>query len=342
MGPKRKCGAQEVHNRLLKEYPAYIANRRAIETHTLAWERIRMSVGISSRIITIAVVVHVVYQTSEQNISDDQILSQIKILNEDYRKRNSDLNLVPPAFKTVVADSKIEFKLACRDPVGKPTKGIIRKKTRTKQFTTNDRVKSSTTGGSNPWAPDMYLNLWVCKLGGGLLGYAQFPGGPQKTDGVVITYTAFGDSGTAKPPFDKGRTATHEIGHWLDCYHIWGDDTHLPNPCSGSDNVSDTPNQEGPNYGCPTFPHVTCKNGPNGDMFMNYMDYTDDACMHMFTRGQVSRMEATLNGPRSSLLHSDALNCVSAPTPKIAKADVMLFDGANKYVSASELGIMNK
>jgi hypothetical protein len=137
----------------------------------------------------------------------------------------------------------------------------------------------------------------VCPLGGGLLGYAQFPGGPQATDGVVINYLAFGTIGTAQAPFNKGRTATHEIGHYFNLRHIWGD---TPD-CSGSDMVADTPNCAGANFGTPAWPHITCNNGPNGDMFMNYMDYTDDAAMFMFTTQQVLRMRTALDSARSGL-----------------------------------------
>jgi hypothetical protein len=138
----------------------------------------------------------------------------------------------------------------------------------------------------------------VCQLSGGLLGYAQFPGGPAQTDGVVIRHSGFGTTGTAAAPFDRGRTATHEIGHWANLFHIWGDDG---TGCNGTDEVADTPNQADENYGCPTFPSISCNNGPNGDMFMNYMDYVDDEAMVMFTAGQVSRMNATLAGPRKAL-----------------------------------------
>ncbi len=137
----------------------------------------------------------------------------------------------------------------------------------------------------------------MCTLGGGLLGYAQFPGGSPATDGVVILNTAFGTKGTATAPFNLGRSATHEIGHWLNLRHIWGDTEH----CEGTDFVEDTPNAQQPNFNKPTFPHISCNNGPNGDMFMNYMDYVDDDSMVMFTSGQVSRMSATLDGPRSSI-----------------------------------------
>jgi hypothetical protein len=137
----------------------------------------------------------------------------------------------------------------------------------------------------------------VCNLSDGLLGYAQFPGGPSKTDGVVILYTAFGTKGVAAAPFNLGRTATHEIGHWLNLRHIWGDRTD----CTGSDGVSDTPRAQMPNTGRPTFPRISCDNGPNGDMFMNYMDYVDDAAMFMFTSGQATRMNACLAGSRKEL-----------------------------------------
>ncbi|NLU40545.1 MAG: hypothetical protein GXX78_16830 [Bacteroidales bacterium] len=138
--------------------------------------------------------------------------------------------------------------------------------------------------------------MWVCNLSGGLLGYAQFPGGESSTDGVVITFDSFGRTGTLNPPFDEGRTATHEIGHWLNLNHIWGDDG---TSCFGTDNVGDTPNQAGPNYGCPSHPHLSCS---SNDMFMNYMDYTDDGCMNIFTQGQKTRMHALFSsgGARES------------------------------------------
>ena len=191
----------------------------------------------------------------------------------------------------------IQFALATKDPQGKATQGITRTKTTATSFTDDDTVKSSKTGGADAWPSDEYLNLWVCTLAGGLLGYAQFPGGPAKTDGVVILNTAFGTKGSAAAPFNLGRTASHEIGHWLNLHHIWGDTSH----CEGTDFVSDTPNAQLPNYGKPKFPHITCSNGPNGDMFMNYMDYVDDAAMFMFTTQQVARMNAALDGPRAKI-----------------------------------------
>ena len=157
---------------------------------------------------------------------------------------------MPAVWRGLVADAGIEFALASRDPDGRPSDGITRTRTTRTSFGTGDSVKSSKTGGADPWPSDRFLNLWVCTLGDGLLGYAQFPGGPRRTDGVVITASAFGTSGTARAPFDRGRTAVHEIGHWLNLRHIWGD----TEDCSGSDLVADTPNAAGPNYGKPRLP----------------------------------------------------------------------------------------
>ncbi len=296
---RRSCGTMSVHYRLLTTDLTYARNRREIENRT--FEALIQGEDISrDGITTIPVVVHVVYNSNrpEQNISEAQIKSQIDVLNRDFRKQNSDLESIPSVFQPLAADARIEFVLATEDPNGNATNGITRTATRATSFMDDDRVKSAATGGANPWSSDRYLNIWVCPLGGGLLGYAQFPGGPAETDGVVITHTAFGTTGTAAEPFNLGRTATHEIGHWLNLRHIWGDDG---NGCNGSDFVEDTPNQAGPNYGTPNFPHVTCNNGPNGDLFMNYMDYTDDAAMFMFTSEQVRRMQVTLDNERSAL-----------------------------------------
>ena len=297
---KRKCGTSEVHRLLLNSDPDYARQRSEIEDLIDA-ETARGLGAAAPKVRTIPVVVHVVYKTPKQNISDAQVQSQIQILNEDYRKLNADASSVPAVFQPLHSDSNIEFKLATKDILGNKSNGITRTKTTKSSFSYNDGVKSSATGGVDPWPARRYLNIWVCNLGGGLLGYAQFPGGPVATDGVVILYSAFGNTGTAADPFDLGRTATHEVGHWLNLFHIWGDDG---TGCKGSDYCADTPNQASENYGKPTFPHISCKNGPNGDLFMDYMDYVDDDAMMMFTAGQALRMNATLNGPRKSLFQT--------------------------------------
>ena len=224
----------------------------------------------------IPVVVNVLYKTTAQNVSDAQIASQIEVLNKDYSGTNTDISSVPSAFQLVKAgNTNVRFVLS----------KVVRKKTTKTSWTTNDAVKKST--GILPTTPTTSLNIWVCNLSGGILGYAQFPGGSSATDGVVIDDNAFGTIGSVSAPFNKGRTATHEVGHWLNLRHIWGDAT------CGSDLVSDTPLHNTANYGCPTSGHLSTCTGKPVEMTMNYMDYTDDACMYMFSTGQKTRMLAT-------------------------------------------------
>ena len=286
------------YERLLEEQPSFRTNQQRAEEFTARAVSSGDADRVARKLVTIPTVVHVVYKKPKENISQSQIQSQIAALNKDFRATNADTSKVPAAWKGLVADSKIKFQLATKDPNGEKTNGVVRVQTDVAAFGAGDGVKRASKGGSTAWPADAYLNVWVCTLGGGLLGYAQFPGGPKATDGVVILNSAFGTEGTATAPFDKGRTLTHEVGHWLNLRHIWGDTLD----CSGGDRVSDTPNCKGPNIGKPTFPVITCGNGPNGDMFMNYMDYVDDAAMFMFTAGQVGRMSACLAGPRKSFL----------------------------------------
>jgi hypothetical protein len=283
---RRNCGAMAAHMMLLEQYPAFRANQMRLEGVTSKMRDSRADEA-SFGIVTIKTIVHVVFKTAVQNISDAQIASQIAVLNLDYRAANKDRSKVPAPWKGSVADARIQFKLV----------QVTRTATAVAGFTHDDAVKKVATGGIAPITPKTHLNIWVCPLTGGLLGYAQFPGGPTGTDGVVINVQAFGTSGTAQAPFNKGRTATHEIGHYLNLRHIWGD---TPD-CSGSDMVADTPNCAGPNFGKPVFPVITCGNGPSGDMFVNYMDYTDDAAMFMMTKQQVLRMRATLDTTRKGL-----------------------------------------
>jgi hypothetical protein len=286
-----------VHELLAETQPEYRDNRLRAEEQTRTSIESGEALRVTARLTRIPVVVHVVHRAADENISDAQIKSQIDVLNQDFRAKNSDKSKVPPVWKGLVVDSNIEFALATKDPRGKATTGITRTATTVEGFGPDDSVKSRTTGGRNPWPADRFLNIWVCNLTSNLLGYAQFPGGPAKTDGVVILYSAFGNQGKVRPPFNKGRTATHEVGHFLGLRHIWGD----MNNCTGNDFVVDTPPAQRANTGKPKFPHITCNNGPNGDMFVNYMDYVDDASMFMFTQGQVARMNATLAGPRRKL-----------------------------------------
>lgn len=310
---QHKCGTSIYAEKLSAKYKDYSKARSKVNKETEDWIKENYHDQIKT-IIKIPVVVHVVWRTNTENISDVQIFSQIDILNKDYRRQNIDTINTPNVWKNIAADCEIEFCLANTDPNGNTTTGINRVQTNVSSFSMNGNpVMSSSSGGSDPWDQDSYLNIWVCNLGSGLLGYASPPSSwPNPNDGVVIGYRYFGNTGTAQPPYHKGRTATHEIGHWFNLEHVWG-----PWGSCGNDQVSDTPIQEMENYSCPSFPSTSICSGqsntPNGDMFMNYMDYTNDACMNLFTEGQKSRMIAAINQYRPNLLsHSLCEGGVSA------------------------------
>jgi len=310
----RNCGTMGHLELLQQKHPETVRNMEKIEAHTNKVLKNSSSLQKVNGVITIPVVVHVLYNTSAQNISDAQILSQIQVLNDDFRRTNADASNTPSDFLGVAADSQIEFCMATVDPSGNATDGITRKQTSNSSWSTNDAMKKASQGGVDPWATSDYLNIWVCNLSGGVLGYAQFPGGPAATDGVVCLTTAFGTTGNVNSPFDLGRTTTHEVGHWLNLRHIWGDGN-----CNADDLVSDTPTAGSANYtGAPcTYPGPnTCSTGANDlpDMFQNYMDYSDDGCMNLYTTGQKDRMRALFDagGSRVSLLSSTACG---TPTP---------------------------
>ncbi len=273
---------------------------------------------LANEVIVVPVVVHVLYNTNDQNISNQQVLSQITALNNDYRRLNADTVNTPVPFKSVAADARIKFCLARVDPQGIATSGIIHKYTKQTQFLADDEMKFSASGGDDAWDATRYLNIWVCNLFGRTLGYAVLPGSPAERDGVVIQYGCFGTTPNVAPPYNKGRTATHEIGHWLGLRHLWGD------ALCGDDGIADTPPQETSNSYCPVFPHLSsCSINPNGDMFMDYMDFTDDGCMNMFTQGQKAEMRGmfALGQPRNSFLISttcDSSNAIeAAPLPTV-------------------------
>ena len=288
----------EHHDQLVKQDPYFQKRLQQIESFALFGAKNGLG---RDEVIKIPVVVHVVYHNPRENISSQQIQSQIKVLNEDFRRKNQDARSTDPRFMSLASDSKIEFFLAQRDPYGNPTDGITRTYTSKLSFAAfTDEVKRSQTGGAKAWPANDYLNIWVCNLDMGVLGFAQFPGGRKDTDGVVIGYKYFGTVGTVATPFNLGRTTTHEVGHWLNLRHIWGD-----GPC-GNDGVDDTPSADGPHHGCVSVSE-SCG---SPDMVQNFMDYTDDACMNFFTRGQKTRMRSLFvsGGARHSLLSSPALH----------------------------------
>ncbi len=278
----RMCASQDVLERQLRESPELAIKMNRIESFT---ENAIAQNRLVNGKIEIPVVVNVLYRTAAENISTAQIQSQIDVLNKDFNALNSDYNSVPALFSGVKANVGITFVL----------QNVVRKSTTTTSWSTNDAMKKSAKG-IVPNSPTTVLNLWCCNLGGGILGYAQFPGGSSATDGVVIDNNAFGSTGTVSAPYNLGRTATHEVGHWMNLRHIWGDAT------CGSDLVSDTPTHNTANYGVPSYPHYSTCSGTPVEMTMNYMDYTDDNAMYMFSLGQKSRMAAVFvsGGPRFS------------------------------------------
>ena len=296
--PVRVCHTMGNLDRLMHEHPKMERNMALIERHTQEFVRERQTSSAnraqSQLMVTIPVVFHVIYANETENISDAQIQSQLDILNEDFRRLNANQDDV----WAQAADTQIEFCLASQDPDGNESNGILRVPTTVGSFGTNDGMKFTSQGGSDAWPASEYMNFWVCNIGGGILGYAQFPGGPDATDGIVCDYRYTGNMGTAQALFDLGRTATHEVGHWLNLRHIWGD-----GGCGASDFVDDTPDSDGPNYGC-SLGSVACG---TEDMVQNYMDYSDDACMNLFTQGQADRMNALFapGGTRASLLDSE-------------------------------------
>ncbi|MBC7865302.1 MAG: T9SS type A sorting domain-containing protein [Bacteroidia bacterium] len=313
---QEKCGTMQNHKRKLATDKKYAQEVVEYDLMINKWlENQSTQKNQQALPIVIPVVFHVVYKTAGQNISNAQVLSQLTVLNEDYGRTNADTSNTPAAFKPVAANTGIQFCIAQQDENGNPTTGIERRLTTVTSWTTDDAVKFYAQGGLDAWDPTKYLNIWVCNLGSGLLGYGEFPTGTvSNTYGLVIGYFCCGNTGAVSPPYNLGRTSTHEIGHCFNLGHIWGDDG---GSCSGSDGVADTPNSASEHYGCPNYPLLdACQTANPGIMFMNYMDYTDDNCMNMFTTGQANRMLAVVNNPPYNALQT-SIACV----PIILQAD---------------------
>ncbi len=314
---QRDCRSFDYRQALLKNDPRLAVAVSAIEQFTR--EQLKSSsVTVTGEgqktgslsLITIPVVVHIVYNSSNENISDAQVQSQIDVMNADYQKLNADTAHIPGYFGSLSAASGFRFVLAGLDTNGVATTGITRRHTNIQAFAINDDIKYSAKGGDDAWDRDHYLNIWVGSLAGGVVGYSSIPGGPKETDGIVVQYTAFGLKGTAIAPFNLGRTATHETGHWLNLIHTWGDDS------CGNDQVGDTPPQQAADYGNPSGMIVSCGNGPYGNMYMDFMDFTDDAGLNMFTYGQRDRMRTLFapGGFRFPILSSPAASVAAITT----------------------------
>ncbi len=279
---KRECASHLVLERQMQEDPTRASRMQEIENYTQ--DAIAHGKIINGKLV-IPVVFNVLYKTKEENLSNALLQTQIDVLNKDFNARNSDFNN-PTPYASVKANVGITFVLD----------QVIRKKTTKDSWGTNDSMKRTSQGGIAATSPTKKLNFWVCNIGGGFLGYAQFPGGPAATDGVVCSWPFVGLSGSDSFPYNLGRTATHEVGHWMNLRHIWGD------AVCGNDLISDTPLHDSPNGGVPSEGTRSTCNGRPLEMFMNYMDYTDDRGMFMFTNKQKDRMNAVFaaNGPRKS------------------------------------------
>jgi Pregnancy-associated plasma protein-A len=289
---ERQCAAEDVFQEQLTANPSLQKQRDDLEAFTNRFVQTNgASRLLANGIIEIPVVFNVIYKTAVQNISDAQLQSQIDVLNEDFATTNADYGLTPALFTSVRSgDVGVRFVLD----------HTVRKSSTKTSWSTNDAMKRASTGGIDADAPTTKLNIWVVNKmtqgGRTILGYAQFPGGAAATDGVVLGYNFTGRVGSLSAPFNLGRTATHEVGHWLNLRHIWGDAT------CGNDQVGDTPTHNTSNGGCPTYPHLSTCAGAPVEMTMNYMDYTNDVCMYMFSGGQKTRMLAVfaVGGPRNS------------------------------------------
>ncbi len=291
------CLTEVMFQERAKADPSLLLKRAAMEQETAAFVSMNQGMKKSGVAKVIPVVFHVIHEADGSNISKAQIENALVLLNQDFSRTNPDASQTPSVFQPLGADTEIEFRLAQKDPNGNCTDGI----TRTYSHLANNA--RNNVKGLIYWPSNMYLNVWTVKsienvngTPGQVIGFSQFPGtGPATTDGVVLVHNYVGDIGTAASSNYKGRTFTHEVGHWFNLRHIWGDAT------CGNDMVSDTPVQNVNNSTCPSFPKidVQCNNGPSGAMFSNYMDYTRGNCQNIFTWGQNARMQAALNSSTS-------------------------------------------
>ena len=300
-GQTIRCGYNTYLKQIEQNFPDEYSQILAAEEEAKAYSNGTTTYKTNGGVYTIPVVVHIVYSSASQNIDDEFVTSQLEVLNEDFRRLNADADDTPTAFEGDAGDAQIEFCLAKQDPDGVIHSGITRTETDITSWNLfadagddnyADNVKFTNKGGEDAWPRADYLNIWVCNMVGGILGYATPPGGISTKDGVVIAYKYFGVDGAGAGVYDKGRTATHEVGHWMSLKHIWGDDDFAPDPnCGGSDGIDDTPNQGLATYGNPSLPRLDdCSPLSPGIQFMNFMDYTDDGAMNMFSNEQITKM----------------------------------------------------
>lgn len=327
-----KCGFDLIHQNLMKDQPQSVTeiedwNKRIQELSKTVQSR-------SSAVLQVPVVLHVIHGGEDigvgRNLSDAQLQSQIDILNQDFRRLNADANNTPADFSSVAADTEIEFCLTQIDENGDPTTGINRY--RYNNFSNINYIER-TIKPQTGWDPERFMNIWVLQMPDqSILGYSYLPTAQivgSSIDGVVVDYKKFGYYDNQ----NKGRTCTHEVGHYLGLKHVWGDNQNDGTPigCNSDDGIADTPNSRGPYYFCPAGSRLTCG---SLDMFMNYMDYTDDNCMNMFTNGQKNTMKNVLEGIRSELITNTATLCNPFITCKDISSNSLNIDFENNQVNA--------
>ena len=307
-----RCGSMTLMENTFKRNPSlksqFDLQTKSIREAALQRKAQLQLLRVEGTTVYIPVIFHIVLR-NPMLVTDAQLEEQINQLNRDYAGLNGDSTRIPAAFKPLFAKTTIQFRLAQRTPNNDPSTGIERITTSHANFSINDNtVKYNALGGADAWDHNRFFNVWITDLSQGYLGYSTFPGSsPAGEDGVVIKYTALPGGNS---PYNLGRTLVHETGHFLYLYHIWGDE----NFCSGTDFIDDTPNQGTYTSGCPgvAVKTDTCTKTAPGIMYENFMDYTDDACMVMFTLDQKTRMETSLSLYRAPLLTSDGADPVVA------------------------------
>ncbi len=357
---QRNCATPIKMQERIDADPAFAAKNEQVRAELAAATNTIMSTNggaATNVVVTVPVVFHVLYKNPIQNISDAQIDSQLAVLNADFRKQNADFTtVVPPVFQPFGADMEIVFVKATTTPQGLPTTGVTRKPVGS-SFNFGANYYKPWEGGQAAWNPLEYVNIWIGEFTDDTLGFAYQPGAAGLPyDGLCIGYNYFGTIGTATWPYNKGRTTTHEMGHYFGLDHPWGDPSPWdPNDCANNDFVADTPATTGPYYNCVSFPNSAniCPgtSAPNGAMFMNFMDYVPDACMAFFTHGQKARTQAAINGPRASVLgvknHALSANLKIYPNPssdffKISSPDIAvekveIYDAAGQLVKSERV-----
>ncbi|MEM6317821.1 MAG: M43 family zinc metalloprotease [Bacteroidota bacterium] len=319
------------HQRICPESTQFYhpTKHKALESYTRRFVNSPQVSTQSRQSIQIPVVVHVVYPTEAENVSDEQIHSQMAALNRDFNRQNSNFDRVHPDFSERIARVGFSFCLATTDPFGQPTSGITRTKTADNSIfvRSEGNIYYTERGGKDAWNTNQYLNIWVTRLAPNVAGFASkpFENSPEE-DGVVLSVDYFGQIGTALPDFNLGRVGTHEVGHYFNLFHPWGSD------CSHDDFVADTPTQTDAYNGCPDIDGASCN---SRDIMANFMNNSADACLAMFTRGQARRMRAALLFARKDLLNG---NVCAANPPSISASDIRIHPNPASFYFYIETG----